>query len=99
MVIRGQTPPGEEPIEMRLTEVIPGRLFTDEMDGGDFVVRTVHLLEPAAGERLVAVGEVIKRGRTLAITRAEVHSEQHGSTRLCAIMQQTLMVMAGKPDR
>jgi len=45
------TPPGEGPIEMRLTEVIPGRLFTDEMDGGDFVVRTVHRLEPAAGGR------------------------------------------------
>jgi len=45
------TPPGEGPIEMRLTEVTPGRLFTDEMDGGDFVVRTVHRLEPAAGGR------------------------------------------------
>ena len=33
---------------MRLTEVTPGRSFTDEMDAGDFVVRTVHRLEPAA---------------------------------------------------
>jgi Polyketide cyclase / dehydrase and lipid transport len=43
------TPPGQERIRMRLTEVTPGRSFTDEMDAGDFVVRTVHRLEPAAG--------------------------------------------------
>jgi uncharacterized protein YndB with AHSA1/START domain len=43
------TPPGQEPIRMRLTEVTPERSFTDEMDAGDFVVRTVHRLEPAGG--------------------------------------------------
>jgi uncharacterized protein YndB with AHSA1/START domain len=44
------TPPGEdEPIEMRLTEVVPGERFTDEMDAGDFVVRTEHRIEAAAG--------------------------------------------------
>ena len=42
------TPPGEEPIRMRLTEIKPGESFTDEMDAGDFVVRTEHRLEPAA---------------------------------------------------
>jgi Polyketide cyclase / dehydrase and lipid transport len=41
------TPPGDEPIRMRLTEIEPGRSFTDEMDAGDFVVRTEHRLEPA----------------------------------------------------
>jgi len=44
-------PPGDDPIRMRLTEIIPGELFTDEMDGGNFTVRTVHRLEPAAGAR------------------------------------------------
>jgi uncharacterized protein YndB with AHSA1/START domain len=43
------TPPGEEPISMRLVEIVPGEVFTDEMDAGDFVVTTVHRLEPAAG--------------------------------------------------
>lgn len=43
------TPPGDEPIQMRLTQIVPGEQFTDEMDAGDFVVRTVHRLEPAAG--------------------------------------------------
>jgi uncharacterized protein YndB with AHSA1/START domain len=42
------TPPGDDPIPMRLVEIVPGELFTDEMDGGEFVVRTVHRLEPAA---------------------------------------------------
>lgn len=43
------TPPGDEPIRMRLTEIEPGTWFTDEMDAGDIVVRTVHRLEPADG--------------------------------------------------
>jgi len=43
------TLPGDEPIQMRLTEIVPGEQFTDEMDAGDFVVRTMHRLEPAAG--------------------------------------------------
>ena len=42
------TPPGQEPIRMRLVEIEPGTSFTDEMDAGDFVVRTEHRLEPAA---------------------------------------------------
>lgn len=41
------TPPGDEPIRLRLVEVVPRELFTDEMDAGDFVVRTVHRLQPA----------------------------------------------------
>ncbi len=42
------TPPGDEPIRMRLVEIRPGESFTDEMDAGDFVVRTQHRLEPTA---------------------------------------------------
>ncbi|HXX86128.1 MAG TPA: PaaI family thioesterase [Casimicrobiaceae bacterium] len=58
----------------------------------------MNLLAPAAGERLLAMGEVVKQGRTLAITRGEVYAERDGRRTLCAIMQQTLMVMSGKPD-
>lgn len=39
-------PPGEDPITMRLVEIVPGEVWTDEMDAGDFVVRTVHALRP-----------------------------------------------------
>ena len=41
------TPPGEVPITLRLVEIVPQERFIDEMDAGDFVVRTVHRLEPA----------------------------------------------------
>jgi len=58
----------------------------------------LNLLAPAAGERLVAQAEVVKPGRTLAITRGEVYAEAGGKRTLCAIMQQTLIVLAGKPD-
>jgi uncharacterized protein (TIGR00369 family) len=58
----------------------------------------LNLLAPAAGERLIAQAEVIKAGRTLAVTRGEVYAEAGGKRTLCAIMQQTLIVLAGKPD-
>ncbi len=58
----------------------------------------LNLLAPAMGDRLVAEGFVIKPGRTLAITRGEVHAEMHGKRTLVALMQQTLMVMHGKAD-
>ena len=59
----------------------------------------VNLMAPAAGERLIATGHVVKPGRTLSITRGEVHAEAAGARTLVAIMQQTLMVMRGKSDR
>ena len=58
----------------------------------------LNLLAPAAGERLLAEAEVVKPGRTLAITRGEVHAERGSKRTLVALMQQTLMVMHGKPD-
>jgi uncharacterized protein (TIGR00369 family) len=58
----------------------------------------INLLAPAKGERLVAEGFVVKPGRTLMITRGEVHAEEGGQRTLVAIMQQTLMVMHGRPD-
>ncbi len=58
----------------------------------------LNLLAPASGERLVAEGFVVKPGRTLAITRGEVHAEHGGKRTLVALMQQTLMVMHGRPE-
>lgn len=59
----------------------------------------LNLVAPAHGDRIVAEGFVVKPGRTLAITRGEVHAERDGARTLVAIMQQTLMVMRGKPDQ
>ena len=58
----------------------------------------LNLLAPARGERLVAEGHVVRPGRTLAVTRGEVHAETNGKRTLCALMQQTLIVLSGKPD-
>jgi uncharacterized protein (TIGR00369 family) len=58
----------------------------------------VNLLAPAEGERLIAEGFVVKPGRTLVITRGEVHAERGGTRTLVALMQQTLIVLHGKAD-
>jgi uncharacterized protein (TIGR00369 family) len=58
----------------------------------------LNLVAPAKGERLVAEGFVVKPGRTLAITRGEVHAESGGARTLVALMQQTLIVMRDTPD-
>lgn len=58
----------------------------------------VNLLAPAEGDRVVAEGFVVKPGRTLCITRGEVHAEHGGRRKLVALMQQTLMVMNGRDD-
>lgn len=59
----------------------------------------LNLVAPASGERLIAEAEVVKPGRTLMITRGEVFAERNGERTLCAIMQQTLIVLAGRPDQ
>ncbi len=58
----------------------------------------INLVAPAEGELLVAEGHVVRPGRTLVITRGEVHGVRNGQRTLVAIMQQTLMVMHGKRD-
>jgi uncharacterized protein (TIGR00369 family) len=58
----------------------------------------INLIAPADGERLVARGEVIKPGRTLIITRAEVYAIKNAQWTLCALMQQTIMAMQGKAE-
>lgn len=58
----------------------------------------INLIAPADGERLVARGEVIKPGRTLIITRAEVFAIKNAQWTLCALMQQTIMAMQGKAE-
>src|SRR5438093_11721268 len=54
----------------------------------------MNLLAPAT-RSLVARGEVVKAGRTLTVARAEVYAEDRTHV---ATMQQTLMMLAGRPD-
>jgi uncharacterized protein (TIGR00369 family) len=54
----------------------------------------INILAPARGD-LVARGEVVRPGRTLTVTRAEVHDAQGTHV---ASMQQTLMMLPDTPD-
>jgi uncharacterized protein (TIGR00369 family) len=59
----------------------------------------MNLLAPADGERLVARGTVVRPGRTLIVTKAEVFAINGDKETLCALMQQTIMVMHGKGEK
>jgi len=58
----------------------------------------LNLLAPADGEEFVAEGRVVRPGRTLCIVQGEVYANAAGKRTLCALMQQTLIVMSGRPD-
>ena len=58
-----------------------------------------YLLAPADGEKLIARGKVVRPGRTLIVTQAEVFAVRDGKETLCALMQQTIMVMHGKAEK
>lgn len=51
----------------------------------------MNIVAPGRGERLIARGEVIRPGRTLTVTRADVFAVEDGAETLCATMLQTLM--------
>ena len=59
----------------------------------------LNLVAPADGDKLVARGQVVRPGRTLVITKAEVFAIKDGKETLCALMQQTIMVMHGKTEK
>ncbi|ANM29768.1 hypothetical protein ABI59_09545 [Acidobacteria bacterium Mor1] len=64
------------------------------MDAGSAVMSVefkVNLLAPAAGERFVARGEVIRSGKTLTVCRSDVLAHQGGETRLIATLLATMM--------
>ena len=51
----------------------------------------VNFLRPAAGERLIAAGSVLRAGRTVTVTRVDVFIEQGARRVLCAALQQSIM--------
>lgn len=59
----------------------------------------MNLVAPADGEKLIARGQVVRPGRTLIVTQAEVFALKDGRETLCALMQQTIMVMHGKTEK
>jgi uncharacterized protein (TIGR00369 family) len=58
----------------------------------------LNLLAPGEGDFFVAEGRVAKPGRTLCIVQGEVYARSGERRTLCALMQQTLIVLRDRPD-
>ena len=56
----------------------------------------INLTAPADGERAIAVGEVIRSGRTLTVCRIDAHVEKAGKRTHCATGLATLMTVTGR---
>jgi uncharacterized protein (TIGR00369 family) len=56
----------------------------------------INLMAPADGERAIAVGDVIRSGRTLTVCRIEAFVEKGGRRTHCATGTQTLMSLVGR---
>jgi uncharacterized protein (TIGR00369 family) len=54
----------------------------------------INLMAPADGQRLRAVGEVVRRGRTLVVVRATAFAIKDGRETPCAEFLGTMMTMA-----
>ena len=55
----------------------------------------INLISPADGDRLIAIGQVIKPGRMLMVCQGDVFVEKNGRRKKCAIALMTLFVMEG----
>ena len=55
----------------------------------------INLLAPAMGHRLIAVGKVVKPGKRLCVVTSEVFAETDGTRKLIAILQGTMVPVAG----
>jgi uncharacterized protein (TIGR00369 family) len=58
----------------------------------------INLLDPAAGERFIATGRVLKPGRTLSVVEGDIEAETDGARTLVARMLTTMMCLEGVPD-
>lgn len=56
----------------------------------------INLTAPADGERAVAVGEVIRSGRTLSVCRIDAYVDKGGRRTHCATGLATLMTITGR---
>ena len=58
--------------------------------GASTVDYTIKLLAPAAGDKLVARGRLVRSGRTLSVTAADVYAMRDGRETLCATALATI---------
>jgi uncharacterized protein (TIGR00369 family) len=57
----------------------------------------INFLRPAAGARLAAEGMVLRPGRSVTVTRVDVHALVGDRMVLCAALQQSIMRAPGAP--
>lgn len=58
----------------------------------------INLLAPGVGERIVARGSVVKKGRTLTLSCANVFALMDGQEKLIAHLTATMMTITGRDD-
>ncbi|WP_353193314.1 PaaI family thioesterase [Pandoraea pnomenusa] len=58
----------------------------------------LNILAPGKGDTLVGRGQVVKAGRSLIVTTAELFVVDDGKWTLCALMQQTLFPLPADPS-
>ena len=58
----------------------------------------VNFLRPAAGDRLLAEGSVLRAGRSVTVTRADVFVVARGRRQLCAALQQSIVQASSPPN-
>ena len=69
------------------------------MPAGTGVLTTefkINFVAPAAGDRIVARGRVVKAGRTLTLAQTEVFAESGGEKKLIALLIATMMTIADR---
>ena len=84
-----------------IADVAGGYAAFSLMDAADGILTVeykLNLMVPAAGELLIARGLVMRPGRTLTVSRAEIVIVKEGRETACAVMQQTLMRIVGRAD-
>ncbi len=70
-----------------------GLSMVGEGEAGLTAEYKINLLSPAKGERLIAVGRVLKPGRTLIVAQGDVFTETGGTRKAVATMLMTLCVV------
>lgn len=58
----------------------------------------INMMSPGKGERLVAVGQVRRSGRTLTVVQVDVFAEAGAERTHCATATQTLICLQGRAD-
>ncbi len=56
----------------------------------------VNFLAPAKGANIVGIGKVVKAGRSITVCQGEVWACDNGQKNLVAVMQATMITLAGE---